>query len=104
VPEERRKHNVDDEHETGTGKRVVDGIDSMHVPTQQVLVGKHYYVTESSTEFTEDLSNYLWKIDKKTGKPLNVPEHAFSHTPDALRYGTVDVINPSKQLFRVRSA
>lgn len=39
----------------------------------------------------EALSNYAWKKDKDTDKPTNVPEHDFSHIPDALRYGCEDL-------------
>lgn len=35
----------------------------------------------------EALSNYAWAKDKMTDKITNVPEHDFSHGPDALRYG-----------------
>lgn len=50
------------------------------------------YVTEESTGFLKDLRNYAWKVDKLTNKPMNVPEHEFSHSPDAIRYGITDVI------------
>lgn len=39
----------------------------------------------------EALSNYAWKKDKDTDKVTNVPEHDFSHIPDALRYGCEDL-------------
>ena len=39
----------------------------------------------------EALSNYAWKKDKNTDKITNVPEHDFSHIPDALRYGCEDL-------------
>ena len=39
----------------------------------------------------EALSNYAWKRDKNTDKPTNVPEHDFSHIPDAIRYGCEDL-------------
>lgn len=39
----------------------------------------------------EALSNYAWKKDKNTDKLTNVPEHDFSHIPDALRYGCEDL-------------
>jgi len=43
-------------------------------------------ITKRSTNAIKDYRNYLWKIDKD-GKPLNVPEHMFSHACDAIRYG-----------------
>lgn len=39
----------------------------------------------------EAFSNYAWKKDRNTDKITNVPEHDFSHIPDALRYGCEDL-------------
>ncbi|SEP80588.1 phage terminase large subunit [Treponema bryantii] len=39
----------------------------------------------------EAFSNYCWKRDSKTDCVTNNPEHAFSHIPDALRYGCEDL-------------
>lgn len=39
----------------------------------------------------EALSNYAWKKDRNTDKVTNVPEHDFSHIPDALRYACEDL-------------
>lgn len=39
----------------------------------------------------EALSNYAWAKDKITDKITNVPEHDFSHIPDAIRYGCEDL-------------
>ena len=43
-------------------------------------------VTSRSTNIIREYRNYLWKTDKN-GKILNVPEHTFSHSMDAVRYG-----------------
>lgn len=67
----------------------------------QLMQRQHFYITEYSTEFIKDARNYLWKVDKKTGKPLNVPEHEYSHFPDGLRYAITDLINPNKREMRV---
>jgi len=37
------------------------------------------------------LNNYAWQTDKKTGAILNIPDHDFSHIPDAIRYATEDL-------------
>jgi hypothetical protein len=37
---------------------------------------------EHSINFIEDFRNYLWRLEKSR-RLLNVPEHAFSHAPDA---------------------
>lgn len=43
-------------------------------------------VTKRSVNIINEYRNYLWEVDKD-GKILNIPEHAFSHTMDAIRYG-----------------
>jgi phage terminase large subunit len=43
-------------------------------------------VTKRSVNIIKEYRNYLWKVDKNTGKILNEPEHAFSHSMDAIRY------------------
>jgi len=43
-------------------------------------------VTKQSINLIKEYRNYLWEVDKD-GKVLNVPEHQFSHSMDALRYG-----------------
>lgn len=69
----------------------------------QVLQRQKLYFTDYSVNFIKDARNYLWKVDK-SGRPLNVPEHAFSHGPDAWRYGITDILEPQGTAFRVRSA
>lgn len=43
-------------------------------------------VTTRSVDTIKEYRNYLWETDKN-GKILNVPEHLFSHSMDAIRYG-----------------
>jgi phage terminase large subunit len=43
-------------------------------------------VTKRSLNIIKEYRNYLWMTDKD-GKILNVPEHIFSHSMDAIRYG-----------------
>jgi len=57
----------------------------------QLVQGVHLRVTKSSTNIIKDLRNYLWKVDRN-GKALNVPNHDFSHSPDAIRYKIVDIL------------
>lgn len=44
-------------------------------------------VDERCTHVIEELENYTWQKDKKTGEYINVPIDAFNHCLDALRYG-----------------
>lgn len=42
-------------------------------------------------EFYREISNYCWEKNTE-GKPVDRPEHEFSHGPDALRYSTGQVL------------
>ena len=53
-------------------------------------------MTSRSINLIKDYRNYLWQVDKD-GKVLNVPEHDFSNTMDAVRYGIVSLIKPPKK-------
>ena len=44
-------------------------------------------VDERCFKVKEELENYTWKKDKKTGEYLNEPVDTFNHTIDAIRYG-----------------
>ena len=43
-------------------------------------------ITKRSVNIIKEYRNYLWQVDRN-GKILNVPEHQFSHSMDAIRYG-----------------
>jgi phage terminase large subunit len=47
-------------------------------------------VTKRSVNVINEYRNYLWEVDKN-GKVLNVPEHTYSHSMDAIRYGVVSL-------------
>ncbi|MDD2370846.1 MAG: PBSX family phage terminase large subunit [Firmicutes bacterium] len=44
-------------------------------------------VDERCPKITEELDNYTWKKDKKSGEYINKPVDMFNHCLDALRYG-----------------
>lgn len=44
-------------------------------------------VDERCYKVIEELENYTWKKDKKTGEYINEPVDTFNHTLDAIRYG-----------------
>jgi len=44
-------------------------------------------VDERCYKVIEELENYTWKKDKKTGEYVNEPVDTFNHTIDAIRYG-----------------
>jgi phage terminase large subunit len=57
---------------------ILNGID--------VLKRYKLYVTRRSTNLRKELSNYKWKVDRLSGKPMNVPVDIFNHLIDPLRY------------------
>lgn len=61
----------------------------------QIVQDQRISVTKRSVNIIKEYRNYLWETDKD-GKILNVPEHLFSHTMDAIRYGIVSLIKPPK--------
>ena len=52
----------------------------------QFVQDQQISLTRRSANILKEYRNYLWEVDKN-GKILNVPEHAFSHSMDAVRYG-----------------
>ena len=52
----------------------------------QFVQAQRISVTASSVNIIKEYRNYLWKTDNN-GKVLNEPEHTFSHSMDAIRYG-----------------
>jgi phage terminase large subunit len=56
----------------------------------QFVQNQRVSVTKRSTNVIKEYRNYLWMTDRD-GKVLNVPEHAFSHSMDAIRYGVVSL-------------
>jgi len=54
-------------------------------------------ITKRSVNIIKEYRNYLWEMDKD-GRTLNVPEHQFSHSMDAIRYGMAYNINYEKPL------
>lgn len=53
-------------------------------------------VTRRSTNVIKEYAGYLWMTDKD-GKMINVPEHTWSHSMDAIRYG-MDSLKPTEPL------
>lgn len=53
-------------------------------------------VDERCFKVIEELENYTWKKDKKTGEYVNEPVDTFNHTIDAIRYGLTKYIRGSR--------
>jgi len=67
------------------------GRDSVTHGIQQIQNYKIVVHARNCPEFWKNVNNYCWQKDK-FGKPIDKPEHEFSHGPDALRYATADVL------------
>lgn len=48
-------------------------------------------ITKQSVNIIREYRNYLWETDKD-GRVLNVPEHDFSHSMDAIRYALTSLL------------
>lgn len=56
----------------------------------QIVQDQKIIVTERSVNVIKEYRNYLWMTDKN-GKILNEPEHTYSHSMDAIRYGITSI-------------
>lgn len=66
----------------------------------QLVQDQRISVTKRSVNIIREYRNYLWETDKD-GKVLNIPEHAYSHSMDALRYGLSSLIKkPDVKVFK----
>lgn len=57
----------------------------------QLVQDQRVSITKRSINIIKEYRNYLWMTDKN-GRILNDPEHTFSHSMDAIRYGLVSLI------------
>lgn len=57
----------------------------------QQLQNYTFVVHTRCREFYREISNYCWAKDR-FGKPMDKPEHEFSHGMDAMRYGVSKVL------------
>ena len=58
-------------------------------------------LTNDSTNARKEARNYKWRVDSKTGKPLNIPIDAFNHFWDAFRYYAVMNLAVEKEAPRL---
>lgn len=64
----------------------------------QILQNYKIIVHPRCKEFWKEVTNYCWKTGKD-GKPMDQPDHEFSHGMDALRYSTGKVLTPDTFSF-----
>lgn len=53
-------------------------------------------VTRRSSNVLKEYRNYLWEVDRD-GRVLNIPEHSFSHSMDAIRYRMITLVDTHKK-------
>lgn len=59
----------------------------------QLVQEQKIFVTKRSVNIIKEYRNYLWETDKE-GRILNVPEHIYSHSMDAIRYALASMLHP----------
>lgn len=66
----------------------------------QLVQSQRISITKRSVNLIKEYRNYLWKTDKDGNIMVNpsVPEHTWSHSMDAIRYGMVSLIQ--RQTFK----
>lgn len=64
----------------------------------QLLQNFEWIIHPKCENFHREISNYCWQKDKQ-GKPIDKPEHDFSHTMDAARYGLTKMLLGSAYSF-----
>lgn len=62
----------------------------------QLVQDQKIAVTKRSVNIIKEYRNYLWETDKN-GAILNIPEHTFSHSMDAIRYAISSMIKTPNQ-------
>ncbi len=64
----------------------------------QLLQNFEWIIHPKCVNFYKEISNYRWAVDKQ-GRPTNKPEHDFSHSMDAARYGVTKMLLGSAYSF-----
>lgn len=62
----------------------------------QYLQGYKVYILPKCKNFIVEIKNYIWDIDKKTGKALNKPIDDYNHLLDAWRYSVEELATKVK--------
>ena len=70
------------------------GADSVRAGIQ-LIQDQRISVTSRSANIIREYRNYMWETNKD-GAIINVPEHQFSHSMDAIRFGLVSIIKKPK--------
>lgn len=63
----------------------------------------HIYVHPNCYDVEEELMNYTWQKDRKTGEYINKPIDKFNHFMDAFRYSVTDAVGGKKTKVKLLS-
>lgn len=80
-------------------KAAIKGPDSI-IQGIQLISQFQIIVDDRCVKLIEELENYTWKKDKKSGEYLNVPVDSYNHVIDALRYALESL---NKKKIKVRA-
>ena len=67
----------------------------------QFIIQHELIIDERCTKTVEELENYTWEKDRKSGEYVNKPVDAYNHLLDALRYGLEPFRKPAPSAGRV---
>ena len=65
----------------------------------QYLMQFELIVDDRCVKLMEELENYTWKKDKKTGEYMDEPVDSYNHVIDAARYAVEHLSNTKGWLF-----
>jgi phage terminase large subunit len=77
---------------TGAKKKAEGSTDSYVKWSIGIVQEQRISITKRSLNVIKGYKNYLWQVDKED-KILNTPDHSFSDSMDAVRYGLVSLVN-----------
>lgn len=69
----------------------------------QLVQDQKIFVAKKSINILKEYRNYLWDTDRN-GRILNKPEHTYSHSMDAIRYGFSKIAQANKPKKRAVNA
>lgn len=64
----------------------------------QIVQDQRMSLTKRSINVIKEYRNYMWETDGD-GKVINVPEHIWSHSMDAIRYALTSIIKTPKYIM-----
>lgn len=86
------------------GVNAVSGVKGEVVERIALMQEQEYYITKRSTNIINEFENYIWKVDKMTGRALNVPIDTNNHAIDGIGYHENSTLKSSlKRSIRIKA-